>query len=143
MTIIGYNYGMQFNQKEINDYAKVIVRVGVNVQKNQPVVISAIVEALPLVQAVVEQCYKAGASKVMVQFDDGKISRLHYLNQSLKTLTTIPKYEIDYLSNPILTEGACRISIRGSSPNLLKGIDKQKVQSFQKARSTALKPLSD
>jgi aminopeptidase len=134
---------MGIDNKKLIDYAKVIVRVGVNVQKNQPVVISAIVESIPLVRCVVNECYKAGASKVHVRFDDGEITKMHYINQSARDLTIMPAYEVDYLAKPVIAEGACRISIRGSSPDLLKGVDSQKVQAYQKARSIKLKPLTD
>jgi aminopeptidase len=52
--------------KKLEDYAKVIVNVGANVKKDQIVVISSIIEAYPLTRLVVEQCYKKGAKKVIV-----------------------------------------------------------------------------
>jgi aminopeptidase len=141
--ITDYNKIMIKDDKRMADYAKVIVKVGVNVQKGQPVVVGAIIEAAPLVHHIVEECYKAGASKVLVRYDDAEVTKLTYLNETIESLQDIPQYQIDYASAPVLKEGACRISIRGSSPDLLKSIELKKIQAYQKAVSTALKPLSN
>jgi aminopeptidase len=54
------------NTKLLIEYAKLIVKVGANVQKNQVVVINSILEAQPLTKLVVEQAYLAGAKNVIV-----------------------------------------------------------------------------
>jgi aminopeptidase len=52
--------------RKLKDYAQVITKVGVNVQKGQVVIINSIVEAYPLTRLVVEECYKLGAKKVII-----------------------------------------------------------------------------
>jgi aminopeptidase len=58
---------MPKKENKLIDYARLIVKVGANVQKKQIVLIDSIIEAKPLTTKVVEECYKAGASKVIVR----------------------------------------------------------------------------
>jgi leucyl aminopeptidase (aminopeptidase T) len=53
--------------KLLSDYARLIAHVGVNVQPKQIVLIDSIIEAAPLTEKVVEECYNMGASKVVVK----------------------------------------------------------------------------
>ncbi|MDR0340791.1 MAG: aminopeptidase [Mycoplasmataceae bacterium] len=129
------------NTKLLIEYAKLIVKVGANVQKNQVVVINSILEAQPLTKLVVEQAYLAGAKNVIVHWNDAEISKLNYKYKDLKTLSTIKQYEIDYLTKPIIEEGGCRISIGGNSPAAFKDVDSNKLKEGMKALSTALKDL--
>ncbi|MDR2567973.1 MAG: aminopeptidase [Mycoplasmataceae bacterium] len=129
--------------KKLEDYAKVIVNVGANVKKDQIVVISSIIEAYPLTRLVVEQCYKKGAKKVIVNWNDGAINKLDYMNQSLETLTTVAQYDIDRAIVPVVKEGGCRIVIGGNSPAALNGVDPKKIGAVVKKMGTCLKELRD
>ena len=52
----------------LREYAKLIVRVGANVQKGQDIVVNAGLDQPEFVKMVVEEAYKAGAANVMVQW---------------------------------------------------------------------------
>ena len=54
---------MSFKEKLLK-YAKLIVRSGLNVQKNQIVVIDAPVESAELVRLITKQAYEAGPRKL-------------------------------------------------------------------------------
>ena len=54
------------NKTRLRKYAKLIARVGVNVQKGQEVMVQAELDQPEFVKMVVEECYRAGASKVSV-----------------------------------------------------------------------------
>ena len=57
------------NKRLLRAYAKLIARRGLNVKKNQDVIVQTEVEQLEFINMVVEELYKAGARKVFV--DDG------------------------------------------------------------------------
>jgi aminopeptidase len=130
-------------EKKLQDYAKLIVRIGVNVQKNQVVVINSIIEAYPLTRLVVEQSYKVGAKKVIINWNDGQITKANYSYQSLETLLDIPQYEIDHMNIPVVQDGACRINIGGNSPEMLKGVDSLKISEITKKNGIVFKSLRD
>ena len=50
------------------NYAKLLARVGLNVQKGQEVIISAELDQPEFVELAAEECYRAGAAKVRVEW---------------------------------------------------------------------------
>ncbi len=56
------------NKTRLKRYANLIARCGVNVQKGQEVLITAQLDQPEFVKMVVDECYRAGASKVSVDF---------------------------------------------------------------------------
>ena len=61
----------------IRQYAKLIAVKGVNVQKGQEVIINASVENPEFVKVLVEECYKAGASKVTVEWSYQPLTKVN------------------------------------------------------------------
>lgn len=82
------------NKIRLQEYASLLAQKGVAVKEGEEVWINTQVNQIEFVRMVVEECYKCGAKKVRVRFSDNKISRLHYLNMSLKELSKVPEYSI-------------------------------------------------
>ena len=53
--------------EKLKGYAELIVRVGVNIQAGQDVIISAELDQPEFVELVVGECYRAGAAEVRVE----------------------------------------------------------------------------
>lgn len=123
-------------------YAKLIARKGVNVQKGQEVIVNADLDQPEFVKMVVEECYRAGASKVIVEWNYQPISKLNYRYRSVKTLSAIEKWETEKLQHRLDTLPAM-IHIDSSNPDGLKGIDQEKVAKSQQARYPVIKPFID
>lgn len=113
-------------------YAQVITQVGANVQKGQRVWINCTTDSLPLVRLVVEEAYKLGAVDVHVKMTDDAISRLNAEYQPTDYYAEIPQYAIDE-RNFYLDDNVVFIHILSSDPNLLAGIDSDKLAAFAKA----------
>ena len=64
------------NENKLREYAKLIVKIGANVQKGQRVRLQAEVDQIPLVKMVTEECYKAGASYVELFWSCGEVNKL-------------------------------------------------------------------
>lgn len=123
-------------------YAKLIARKGINVKKGQEVVVSASLDQPDFVKMVVEECYRAGASKVTVEWSFQPITKLHYRYRSLKTLSTFEKWEIEKLEHKCETLPAT-IFIESDDPDGLKGIDQTKVSKASQAKYPIIKPYHD
>lgn len=123
-------------------YAKLIARKGINVKKGQEVVVSASLDQPEFVKMVVEECYRAGASKVTVEWSFQPITKLHYRYRSLKTLSTFDKWEIEKLEHKCETLPAT-IFIESDDPDGLKGIDQTKVSKASQAKYPIIKPYHD
>lgn len=129
-------YGIDENK--IREYARLIVRIGVNVQKGQEIVISCPVEHYEFARLVVEEAYIAGAGEVIVRWNDDVENRLYYENVSEEVLTTIPEWRAEsyhYYSR----RGAGYIQIAGGDPDSLRGIDPKRLQMKSAAMNNAIK----
>ena len=52
----------------LHNYARLIARTGVNIQKGQDVIIRCDLDQPKFVELLVDECYNSGARKVKVEF---------------------------------------------------------------------------
>ena len=79
--------------QRIDSYADLIVRVGANVQPGQQVFVLALVEHVPLVRAVTESAYAAGARNVDVRYVDQHVRKAFIRNAPDEDLSATPPWE--------------------------------------------------
>lgn len=126
----------------LNQYARLTVRVGANVQKGQSVVVRAAVDQAPLVELVVRECYRAGAAHVEVDWECSALDKLAYRNESLTRLSDVPAWKTARLQQRLDTL-PCMIYILSDSPDALQGVNQEKMQKVQQNRYRVTKPYSD
>ena len=114
------------NKTILRNYAKLIVKMGVNVQKGQDVIINASVDDNYFVKYVVEECYKAKARKVTVEWSSDDVARLHYKYQKAKTLGEVTEWRKAKLQHEVDTLPA-RIHIESEDPDAFNGLDQDKI----------------
>ena len=122
----------------LRKYAKLIARMGTNVQPGQDVMLTAGLDQPEFVAMVVEELYKLGARKVNVKFDYQPVTKLTYKYASLETLSTVENYEeaeLKYQADKL----ACRLFIASGDPDGLKGVDVAKMSKSQQARFPIVK----
>ncbi len=115
----------------LKNYAKLIVRTGVNVQQGQDVVINASVEDAYFVEYVVEAAYQAGAREVTVDWSFQPLTKLAYQYESIKTLAELPAWFLKKREHRVKTLPAT-IHIISEDPDGLSGIDQAKLLEVQK-----------
>lgn len=116
----------------LKNYAKLVVKTGVNVQKDQDVVISASVEDAYFVKYVVEEAYKAGARAVSVDWNYQPLSKLSYEYESVETLKELPEWYLKKQEYRVEKLPAM-IHIISEDPDGLSGIDQEKLLEVQMA----------
>ncbi|MEE1143747.1 MAG: aminopeptidase [Acutalibacteraceae bacterium] len=126
----------------LKKYANLIAQTGANVQKGQEVMIYADLDQPEFVKMLVEECYKLGAKKVMVEWDYQPLTKLNVKYRSLKTLSTIEKWEIERLEHRLKTLPVM-IYLLSEDPDGLKGINQQKYSKSSQARYKITKPYRD
>ncbi len=82
---------MNFEQK-LEEYAELIVKVGLNVQKNQPVLINTTTDTIELTRLIVKKAYEAGAERVDVNYTDEINTRLFYDFAPEEAFTKYPEW---------------------------------------------------
>ena len=113
-------------QKSLRNYARLIARVGVNIQKGQDVILYCDLDQPGFVELLVDECYKAGAKKVKVEFDYQPLEKLHVRHQSVTTLAKVEEWEKARLQHYVDTL-PCRIYLESQDPDGLKGINQKKL----------------
>lgn len=127
-------------QDKLQQYAELLVGVGMNVQKDQPVFIRSSVDALELTHYIVEAVYKRGASDVKVEYSDDKLSRLKFEYESVEFFEkdAVKSYEVEKRMDYV-KRGAANLALITQDPDLLNGIDSEKLSTYQRQYSTAYK----
>ena len=126
----------------LDRYANLIVRTGLNIAPGQQLVISAPLEAVPLVRLVTEHAYLAGATLVTPLYADDEATLARYRAASAESFDVAANWMFNGMAEAF-KGGAARLAIVGEDPGLLSGQDTDKVSRANKARSTAAKPAMD
>ena len=123
----------------LREYAKLIVRCGVNVQKGQEVMIHADLDQPEFVQMVVEEAYKAKAKKVIVEWNYQPLAKIHVRYQTVKTLGNVPEWQ-KAKHQHMVDVIPCVIHLISEDPDGLKGMNMKKMAAARQLSFPILKP---
>ena len=126
----------------IKNYAKLIARVGANIQKGQEVFITAELESRDFILLLAEECYRAGASNVFVEWKCQRFDKLAARFESVRALSCVESREEAKLAYQAETLPVT-IKILSADPDGMKGADREKITLAQMARSAITKPYAD
>ncbi|OEH92693.1 aminopeptidase [Bacillus solimangrovi] len=124
-------------EQTVEKYAELIVKVGVNIQKGQTLVINAPIEAQSFVHKTALKAYEAGAKHVQVEWKDEELSLIKYNNAPDEAFHEFPNW-IAKGYEEMAEEGAAFISIYAENPDLLKDVDPERIAASNKAAGKAL-----
>ena len=124
----------------LKEYANLIARCGVNVQRGQEVIITAELDQPEFVEMLVAECYRAGAKKVSVDWTHQALMRSHVRYCTEKVLGTLDDWQIQKWERQadVLP---CKIYLLSEDPDGLSGINQKKYASAMANRSKTIKPI--
>ncbi len=131
---------MQVSEEQFHPIAEIAVRVGVNIQPGQDVVIMAPAAQAPAVRAVAKVAYAAGAKNVRCLFNDEKLDRIRFEVAPEEGLKEFPQWLADGLRQEG-DGGAAFVNIIGGNPHNLAGIPPERIAMSMHAAQAALKPF--
>lgn len=117
--------------KNLEEYARLLVYSGLNVKKGQVVVCRVPVEAVKLVRMIVKKAYEAGASNVLVKYNDEVVSHERYKHAQDSVFENVYEHEVTFL-NDTAKQQACYLTLVGDDPDLMSDIDPKKVSTYSK-----------
>lgn len=123
----------------LDKLADVAVKVGLNLQEGQDLVITAPVEALPLVRRITAAAYRAGAGVVTPILSDAGITLARFENAQDASFDKAADWLYAGMAEAF-KGNAARLAIVGEDPMLLAEQDPEKVSRAGKANSIAYKP---
>ncbi|MFT4347602.1 aminopeptidase [Bartonella ancashensis] len=128
-----------FLSQMLDRLAEVAVVVGLNLQEGQDLVLTAPVEALPLVRRIAFHAYKVGAGVVTPILGDENLSLVRFENACTASFDCAPAWLYEGMAKAF-ENGAARLAIVGDNPLLLSNQDSNKVTRLSKATSMAYQP---
>lgn len=122
----------------LKKYAELAIKIGVNIQPNQTLLIRTPIECADFVRHAVKCAYECGARNVFVEWSDEECSLARYLYAPDEVFNEFPRWISDQYVD-IAKEGGAFLSIHAQNPDLLKNVDPKRVANYQKASGAALK----
>src|SRR5665213_3158773 len=116
---------LTFDEK-LDRLAEVAVKVGLGLRAGQELILSAPIEALPLVRRITEHAYKAGALLVTTFYSDDPSVLARFAYAPDASFDYAPKWLQDGIAEGFRS-GAARLAIAGANPALLAKQDSAKV----------------
>lgn len=133
---------MKSFEEKLDQYAELVVKIGLNIQKGQRLLINAPIEAADFTRRVTKYAYEYGCQRVFVDWVDTDLNRIHYLNASDDVLKDfIQPWEIDKF-NSLAEHNDCMLYIAGTDPKAYANIPPERIMYVQKNGAEKLQSLS-
>src|ERR1700753_4201357 len=139
MTVHERNLSAAIDPVKLDRLAEVAVKVGLQLQEGQDVLLTAPVVALPLVRRIAEHAYKAGAGIVTPFYSDEEFTLARYRHGHDASFDRAAGWLYEGMAKAF-SENTARLAIVGDNPMLLSGEDPAKVARASKANSKAYQP---
>lgn len=126
------------DMKLVEQYAQFAVKVGVNPQPGQTLIIRAPIEGAAFARACAVAGYEAGAREVVVHYSDEKLARIKMEHTAVEVLEDVkPWVQRSFLDYVQSEGGACVLSIIARDPEIYKGLDTAKIDRANQAAMKA------
>ncbi|MHA7139132.1 aminopeptidase [Rossellomorea arthrocnemi] len=128
-------------ESKLERYADLIVQVGLNLQKDQELLISAPITAYKFVRLVTKKAYEAGVLNVLTDFYDEELKKIRLDNSSEEGLKAFPDWKakgfIEMAENNVAL-----LNLAAPNPSLLRDADPKRVAILNRASAEAMKDFS-
>ena len=126
----------------LNKLAELSIKTGVALQPGQDLLISAPLEAAPLVRKLAIHAYKAGAGIVTPLYTDPEVVLARYQNASESSFEKTTEWLFEGMA-VAFDNNTARLAIVGEDPMLLSEQDPKNVSRANKAVSKASSPIRE
>lgn len=136
------------HQELLKKYAEAIVRIGLNLRAGQRLNIrygptyGVPHYTAPLVREIAKSAYSAGARYVDVIWGDEELLRLRVQNAPSDSFEEYPTWQVNAAMD-MIEHGDALLSIVATDPDLLGGLDPERVGIMQKTILKNLSPVSE
>ncbi len=123
----------------LDGLAELAVRVGLNLQPGQDLVMTTPLAALPLARAITRAAYRAGAGLVTPLISDAEITLARFRNGQGESFDRAPDWLYEGMAQAF-GAGAARLALVGEDPMLMAGQDAAQVARANRANARAYRP---
>ncbi len=121
----------------LDQYARLVVRTGVNLQKEQLLVINSPIECADFARRIAREAYDAGAHDVVISWSDEEFSHLRFDRAKKAVFTEFPEWRRLFYED-YAKQGAAFVTIAARNPEIFKDIEPEKLTLANQAAGAAL-----
>lgn len=127
--------------RELDAYAELILKVGLNLQPGQRLLVRAPIEAAPLVRYVNSHAYDMGARLVETIYNDPRLQLIRFNHAPIDSFeehtTWWVQAGLEYAEH-----GHAILSIVGSDPDLLRDVEPERISTVRRTEGRVGAPFS-
>ncbi|QSO51982.1 aminopeptidase [Alicyclobacillus curvatus] len=133
---------MENFEQMLEQYAELCIKIGVNIQNKQDLLILASLDVAPFVRRVARHAYMAGAKRVYVEWNDDELDKTMFQLASEEALQEFPEWKAKgYVE--MAKEGVALLGIVSSSPDVLIDVDPSRIATYMSTVAAATKEFAD
>ncbi len=129
-------------EERLDAYAEVAVRIGLNLQPGQNLLLETGTEAAPMARLVAKHAYRAGAKFVEVLWDDPHVTRARYQHAPRDSFGLYPAWRAEAF-RVAAERGDAILHLRNPAPDLLDDQDPERIGEAETAKRASLKPYAE
>jgi aminopeptidase len=130
------------NRENLQKYANLLIKMGINIQKGQILVVNTPIECAEFARMIAEAAYKEGAKDVVLNWRDEQSTKIKYLMAPEEVFDSYPDWQKEFYIG-YARQGAAFLSISASDPELMKDVDPSRLVRSQKVASQAIAEYRD
>lgn len=133
---------MKTFETKLEQYAELVIKVGINIQQGQTLVISASMAAADFVRRVCRHAYLNGAHYVYIKWIDEELARIEYEYMTEQGLAYTPDWLVKGYEE-MASSGAAFLYIISPHLQNMEGIDLVKVEKAEYASALAFRSFTE
>ncbi len=126
-------------ENKLKEYAKLLIEVGLGLQKGQTLLIQSPVECAHFARLCASAAYDAGCREVVLSWSDDFLARERYLRAADEVFDEVPEWRRRFF-NDAAAAGTPRLVIDATDPETLRDVDSGRIVRAQRASGEALEP---
>lgn len=126
----------------LKEYARLLVRCGIAVKKGDIVIVNAGLDQPEFVKLVVEECYRAKAARVLVEWSYLPLTKINVNHMNSKLLGKVEAFEEEKLKYR-LENNVAMLHLVSDDPDGLKGINQERYAKSMAEKMKVIKPYRD
>jgi aminopeptidase len=129
-------------ERQLERYANLVVKVGLNLQPGQRLLILAPIQTAPLIRLVTASAYQSGARLIDILWQDDQVTLNRYRYAPRDSFDQYPAWRADLLFD-YAQHGDALLNIYATDPDLLKDQDPALIAIAQKTAAKYSQPFDD
>ncbi|KAB8128860.1 aminopeptidase [Gracilibacillus oryzae] len=125
------------SETQLKKYAELAVRAGVNLQKNQLLIIHSDIQNAPFARLIQTVAYEEGASNVFIDWTDAQSAKEFYLHAAESVIDHFPDWQAARFKE-WEDAGAAYVHIISENLDAFNEVPTERISRFQKASRTKL-----